>query len=110
MPSESAFTASAMRDRPIGRRVEPEPGERVVLEQGELAREPHDGGAGLRRPRRLGAHDEHATELLLERLHPLRDGRRREVQSSRGRVEGALVDDDGERAGEVERDLHLKPC
>ena len=59
------------RDRAIGCRVDAERGERVVLEQRELAREPHDGGARLGRPRRLGAHDEHAPELLLEALHAL---------------------------------------
>ena len=81
-----------------------------MLEQGELAGEAHDRGPGPGRPRRLGSHDEHAPELLLEGLHPLRDGRRRDAQPSGGRVERALVDDDGEGSGEVERDLHLKQC
>ena len=98
------------RDRAVGRGVEPEPSERVVFEQSQLACEAHDGGTGIRRLRRLGTDDEHPAELLFERLDALRDRRRRESQPSRGRVEGALVDDGGERASEVERNLHLKPC
>jgi hypothetical protein len=43
-----------------------------VFEQRQLAGEPHDGGTGIRRPRRLGANDEHPAELLLECLDALR--------------------------------------
>ena len=96
------------QDRTIGCHVDPERSERIVLEQRELAREAHDGGSRLGRACRLGPHDEHAAELLLEALHALRDGRRRDAQPPRRRIERALVDDDGEGACEVERDLHLK--
>jgi hypothetical protein len=95
------------RDRAVGSRAESELGERVMFEQRQLPGEAHDGGSGIRRPRGLRAHHEHATELLFERLHALRDRRRREPQPAGGRVEGALVDDDGKGAGQVERNLHL---
>ena len=101
------------RDRPAAdrrRTHRAEVRERIVLEQGQLAGETHDRRARLGRPRRLRSHDEHPTELLLERLHALRDRRRGDAQPPRGRVERALVDDGGERAGEVERNLHLKQC
>ena len=110
MASESAFTARGTVIRAPLVRIRTELGERVVLEQRGLAREPHDRRARLGRPRRLGAHQHHAAELLLERLDALADGRRGDVQPAGRGIQCALVHDDGDGLGEFERDAHHQPC
>lgn len=90
--------------------VEAEPRKRLVLQQVELPRQPHDRGARLGRPHGFAANEQDPAELLFERLDALRDRGRRDLQRARGRVERALGDDDGEGAGQIERNPHLKTC
>lgn len=77
-----------------------------MLEQGELASQADDRGTRLGGADRLRAHDEHPTESLLELLEALRHGRRRDAELGGGRLERAGVDHGGERARQVEGDLH----
>ena len=88
--------------------VDAELGERVVLEQRELAGEPHDRGAGLGRPRRLGAH--HSTRPSCCSSDFTRcetaDGVRRSRRAAASKVPSSTTAASG--AGEVERNLHLK--
>ncbi|BDZ54266.1 hypothetical protein GCM10025870_13390 [Agromyces marinus] len=83
-----------------------ERGERVVLEQRELAREADDGGAGLGGADGLGPHGEHATESPFELLHALRDRGGRDPEVGRGALEGSGVDDGREGPREVEGNVH----
>ncbi len=75
----------------------------VVLEQRDLAGEPDDRRARLGRPHRLGAHQHHPAELLLERLDALAHGRGGDVQAPGGGIQGALVDDGGDGLGQLDR-------
>ncbi|GMA90280.1 hypothetical protein GCM10025869_08090 [Homoserinibacter gongjuensis] len=88
--------------------VEPQCGGGIGLEQGDLARESQQHLARLGGAHRLGALDEHAPELLLERLDALAHRRRRHAQRCRGGVEGARVDDRAERGEVVSVEVHLK--
>ena len=105
----SALTASGMvMARPrASSRFSADDG--VVLEQRELPREPHDRLARLGRARGLRPHDQHATDLLLERLDALAHRRRRDVQPPRGGLERALVDDGGDGGGEFRDRFACKP-
>ena len=62
------------------------------------------GRAGLERT------STHPAELLLERLDALADGGRGDVQPAGGGIQRALVDDDGDGLGELERDAHHQSC
>jgi hypothetical protein len=88
--------------------VEAQRGGGIGLEQGDLAREPQQHLARLGGAHRLGALDEHAPELLLERLDALAHGGRRHAQRRRSGVEGARVDDRAERGEVVPVEVHLK--
>ena len=78
----------------------------VVLEQRDLTGEPDDRCARLGRPYRLGAHQHHPAELLLERLDALAHGRRGEVQAAGRGIQRSLVDDGGDGLGQLDRDAH----
>ncbi len=72
----------------------------LVLEQGDLTRHPHEDRARVGRAGRLRAHQQHATDLPLERGEALTDGGRGDAESTRRRIEGALLDD-REEGGEM---------
>lgn len=105
--SESALTARGTVVNPP-RAVEAERGCGIRLEEGDVAREPHEDLARLGGPHGLRALDEHAAELRLERLDALAHGGRRDVEGACGRVEGARVDDGAERGEQIPVEIHLK--
>ncbi|KAG0950446.1 hypothetical protein G6F31_013784 [Rhizopus arrhizus] len=74
------------------------PVQRVVFEQGGLFGQLHQylalgGGGG-----RGAALDQQAADPVLQRLDPLRDGRRGDIQRLRGAVEAAFADHRGQGA------------
>lgn len=72
----------------------------VIDETIELSREAQDCGTGRGHLHRPTAAQEHGTDALLHRLHPLADCGRGDVQTPGGTLEAALLDDGGE-GGEV---------
>ena len=92
---ESALTASATRVRSDDRTAHL--GERLGLQHRRLRRQPQQRHARSRCRAGLLATDQHLTDALLERLDPLTDRRRRDVQPCRRGVEAAQLDDRGER-------------
>ena len=111
VPSESALTAIGIetvlaRPSAVASPSSPERRDRIVLEQRELAGQPDEGVACLRRPHRLGAHQHDPAELLLERLDALTDCRGGDVELLRRGVEGARVDDGGQCLEEFAGESH----
>ena len=107
MASESALTASGTETIAPSSSAS-ELGERVVLEERDLAGEPDDRGAGLGRPRGLGAHQHDLAELLLERFDALADGRGRHVQAAGRGIQRAFIEDSAQRLGQLDRNTHDK--
>ena len=76
---------------------------RVLFELGELAGEADYDLAGLGQLDRPGAQQQDAADPVFQRLDPLADRGRRDVQGVRGRVEGAFVDGGEQGADLVQR-------
>ena len=87
-------------------RVRPELGECVVLQERCLPGQAHHREPRRRRTGGLGAHEQDAPQLLLQRLDPLTHGRRRDVEATGGGIERALVDHGGDGLGQLERNPH----
>ena len=78
----------------------------VVLEERQLAGQPHQRGPGIRRLHRLAAAQHHAPDALLDGTDALADGAWGDGQSFGRPVEGAGIDGSDQRAEVIEREFH----
>jgi len=77
----------------------------VALQQVDLAREPHDRRAGPGRRDGLAATQQHPTQPRLDGLDALAHRRGRDAQRAGRALEAAGLDDRGDRAQLVERQV-----
>ena len=80
--------------------------EGFALEECELLPKSEDGLATLGDTYGLRTNDEDSTDSELERLDALADRTRGHVEGACGRIEGAVLDDDGEGFEELSWNLH----